>query len=112
MANIFRISERRAWEVAKLTGSYTGELESDGFIHMSERHQITMVANFLYTGHQDLVLLEVDTKKLSSEIRYEQLGTDQPFPHIYGVINVEAVVAVFAFPHKADGFFELPSELT
>jgi uncharacterized protein (DUF952 family) len=54
------------------------------------------------------VLLAVDTDKLTSEVRYEQLGTDEPFPHVYGVINIDAVVKVLEFPPNRDGSFDSP----
>jgi uncharacterized protein (DUF952 family) len=110
MAILFRISKRKAWEEAKAQGFYTGELHQDGFIHMSARHQVIKVANYLYKGQRDLLLLVVDTEKLTSEVRYEQLGTDEPFPHIYGVINVDAVVEVAEFLPKAAGLFTLSED--
>lgn len=64
------------------------------------------MADYLYKGQEDLVLLAVDTEKLTSEVRYEQLGMDEPFPHIYGVINMDAVVEVLEFPPNSDGFFD------
>jgi uncharacterized protein (DUF952 family) len=106
---VYRISKRRQWEQAQKNGFYTDEsLNNEGFIHTSERHQVTLVADFLYKGQKDLVLLAIDTDKLSSEVRYEQLGTDEPFPHVYGVINIDAVVWVVDFPPKEDGSFSFP----
>jgi uncharacterized protein (DUF952 family) len=76
---------------------------------MSERHQVVKVANYLHKGQENLVLLAIDTDKLISEVRYEQLGTDEPFPHIYGIINIiDAVVEVREFPPNRDGFFDFP----
>lgn len=109
MAILFRISEREQWQKAQRVGFYSDEsLNNEGYIHMSERHQVTEVANYLYKGQKDLMVLAVDTEKLTSEVRYENLGTDEPFPHIYGVINVDAVIAVAEFSPNADGLFELP----
>jgi uncharacterized protein (DUF952 family) len=106
---IFRISEPEQWQQAKENGFYTDEsLNNEGFIHMSERHQVIKVANYLYKAQKDLVLLAVDTDKLTSEVRYQQLGTDEPFPHVYGVINVDAVVGVLEFPPNSDGSFDFP----
>jgi uncharacterized protein (DUF952 family) len=110
MATIVRISERWQWQRVQQEGFYTDDsLEAEGFIHTSELHQVIEVANYLYRGQQDLVLLFIDTDKLTSEVRYEQLGTDEPFPHVYGLVNVEAVVSVVDFPTDTRGFFHLAS---
>jgi uncharacterized protein (DUF952 family) len=107
---IFRISVRTQWQQAQKDGFYTDEsLTNEGFIHMSERHQVTRVANYLYKHQKDLVLLAVDTDKLTSEVRYEQLGADEPFPHIYGAINIDAVVEVLEFSPNSDGSFDFPT---
>jgi uncharacterized protein (DUF952 family) len=38
---IFRISEPEQWRQAQESGFYTDEsLNNEGFIHMSERHQV------------------------------------------------------------------------
>jgi uncharacterized protein (DUF952 family) len=113
MAIIFRISEREQWKQAQEDGFYTDEsLNNDGYIHMSERHQVIEVANYLYKGQKDLMMLAVDTDKLTSKVRYEKLGTDEPFPYIYGVINADAVIAVADFSPNADGLFKLPEEFS
>jgi uncharacterized protein (DUF952 family) len=108
MAIIFRISERATWEEAQALGFYTGELHDDGFIHMSERCQVIDVANHHYNNQKNLLLLAVDTEKLNAEVRYEKRGTDEPFPHVYGVINIDAVVSVAEFLPNVDGLFEMP----
>jgi uncharacterized protein (DUF952 family) len=43
----------------------------------------------------DLVKLIIDTEELSSPLKYELApSVNENFPHVYGVINLEAVVAV------------------
>lgn len=108
MSVIFRISKSKDWEEAKSLGFYTGELNRDGFIHLSEYHQVIAVANHIYKGQKGLLLLAVDTEKLVVQVRYEKLGTVELFPHVYGVINIDAVIAVAEFSPNAHGLFELP----
>jgi uncharacterized protein (DUF952 family) len=107
---IYRTSKRKKWQQAQKDGFYTDEsLNNEGFIPMSERQQVMSVANHLYKGQKDLVLLVVDTEKLESEVRYEQLGTNEPFPHIYGVINLDAVTDVLEFSFDSNSFFTFPN---
>ncbi len=108
MAVIFRISRRSAWRKAQTLGVYTGEFQDDGFIHMSGHHQVIEVANYLYKAQRNLLLLAVDIEKLNVEVHYEKLNTDEPFPHVYGVIHIDAIVGVAEFPANADGLFEMP----
>lgn len=84
-------------------------LHRDGFIHLSRPEQVHLPANAIYSETPDLVLLWIDPARVTREIRYEPAGTAQPFlPHLYGALNVEAVVGESALdPWERDGF-ELP----
>jgi len=71
------------------------------------------VANSFYAGEHGLVLLAIDPAHLTSELRWEP-GTDLPtelFPHIYGPLNVDAVVSVLSLEPGMDGKFQLPESL-
>jgi uncharacterized protein (DUF952 family) len=110
---ILHIAKRDDWERARLSGSYAADsLTSQGFIHCSTPQQVVRVANSLFHGQHDLVLLCIDSGKVEPEIRYENLeGGEERFPHIYGPLNVAAVVSVLAFQPQADGTFILPEGL-
>jgi uncharacterized protein (DUF952 family) len=113
MDMILHIARRDDWEKAQSSAAFRGDtLESEGFIHCSRPEQVVRVANSLYRGRDDLVLLCIDSSKVEAEIRYENLeGGDELFPHIYGPLNVAAVVAVLDFEPQADGTFTLPERL-
>jgi uncharacterized protein (DUF952 family) len=70
------------------------------------------VANRLFAGRSDLVLLEVDRGRLTCTVVDENLegGTDL-FPHIYGPLPMAAVVRVHDFPCGPAGRFDLPPAL-
>ena len=119
MATILHITHSQDWQTALENGAYhTPSLEKDGFIHCSTDSQALRVANNFYRAQTDLVLLVIDTDRLQSPLKFEgpinpgtgQAETDNPdlFPHVYGAINIEAVVKVVAFPPNADGTFTLP----
>lgn len=94
MALIYHFTTSEAWTKAKETGSYaTPSLKEEGFIHCSELSQVEDIKARFYAGVQDLVLLTIDTEKLTSQLIFEWSPSVQnTFPHIYGPINVDAVV--------------------
>lgn len=112
MAIIFHITTRNLRERAAEQGTYRPEaFPVDGFIHCSTRDQVIQVANIRFRGQSGLVLLMIDTDKVKPEIIYENLeGGQQLFPHIYGGLNVDAVVEVVEFEPGADGYFSLPED--
>jgi uncharacterized protein (DUF952 family) len=114
MAIIFHITKREAWLNAAAAGAYQAErFPIEGFIHCSTRDQVIQVANARFRGETGLVLLCLDTAKVAAEIRYENLeGGSQLFPHIYGEINIDAVVQVIEFEPAGDGCFSLPASLS
>jgi glutathione S-transferase len=81
-------------------------LAEQGFIHASTADQVALVANAFYQGAPDLLLLVIDTERVDPEIRYEHVpGQAAPYPHIYGPLNVDAVVAARPFGPGPDGQF-------
>ena len=65
-----------------------------------------MVANAYYQGVPDLVLLVIDPERVRPELRYEHVpGQDRPYPHIYGPLNADAVLAARPFTPGPDGEF-------
>lgn len=94
MGLIYHITTSEAWTKAKSAGSYaTPSLKDEGFIHCSELSQVEDIRSRFYAGVQDLVLLTIDTEKLTSQLIFEWSPSVQnTFPHIYGPINIDAVV--------------------
>jgi uncharacterized protein (DUF952 family) len=111
MAIVFHITTRKAWNSALAEGNYLTEtFPLEGFIHCSTHDQVIQVANLRFRGQTGLVLLSIDTDKVKAEIVYENLeGGQQLFPHIYGELNIDAVVRVAEFEAGADGYFTLPN---
>lgn len=118
MSMILHIAHRDDWEASASSGYYKpSSLDSDGFIHCSTIEQTVRTANQFYANQQDLVLLCIDGDLTEAEVKYEAPAcvndqrADSLFPHVYGPLNVSAVLRVVKFVPTADGEFELPAEL-
>jgi uncharacterized protein (DUF952 family) len=109
MTTILHICTRQDWEKAQVAGEYRpASLETEGFIHASRPEQILGVANRFYRGTNDLLLLVLDVRHLYAEIRWET-ADGEVFPHVYGPLNLEAIVAVVPLQSGEDGeFHQLP----
>ncbi|EKQ69032.1 hypothetical protein OsccyDRAFT_1639 [Leptolyngbyaceae cyanobacterium JSC-12] len=112
MSLVFHITPRSHWQQAQPLGEYQAtSLDSEGFIHCSTASQVVRVANLFYQGQTDLVLLCIDVDRVQPELRYDVVETGEQFPHIYGALNLDAVVQVVEFEPNADGWFELPAAI-
>jgi release factor glutamine methyltransferase len=104
---IIHLCPRDEWLQAQQRGTFKdSSLLQVGFIHCSKPEQILDVANRFYVGIPGLILLWLDPDRLTSEIRWEP--TDEGlFPHIYGPINLEAVIYVTDLKPTVDGFYRV-----
>lgn len=104
---IFHITSAATWNTAQASGAYAADsLATEGFIHCSEANQYCWVANQRFRGRQDLVLLHIDETRLQAPLQRENLeGGERLFPHIYGALNLDAVVHVTPFMPAATGEF-------
>ena len=111
---IYHIATASDWAQAQAAGEYTTStrgrtLAEEGFIHCSTADQVAEVANMVYQGVPDLLLLAIDTGRVRPEIRIEQVaGSAEPFPRIYGPLNLDAVVEARRFEPGPDGRFAFP----
>ena len=118
---IFHITTPTAWGDAQKLGDYRAEsLETEGFIHCSTQSQVLPVAENYYQGQTGLIVLAIEPTLLSAALKWEPPSGGAPppgvpagdlFPHIYGPINLNAVIKVIDLESKPDGVFRLPSNL-
>jgi uncharacterized protein (DUF952 family) len=107
---IYHILSQSDWEQAQRVGSYTAEsLGKEGFIHFSLANQVAATAERYYRGRSDLVLLEVDEPRVKPEVRYELAHLGEKFPHVYGALNLDAVIRVLSFAPDDEGHFHFPA---
>ncbi|MBU6158340.1 MAG: DUF952 domain-containing protein [Bacteroidetes bacterium] len=96
MPVIYHITTKEAWKEAIENGAYTTpSLNEEGFIHCSQEGQIEGVLQRYFADKHDLVKLIIDTDKLNVRFVFEwSPSTQDTFPHVYGPINLEAVMEV------------------
>lgn len=93
---IFHIVTKPAWNAAKEKGFYEApSLATEGFIHTSKQNQVTGVQQRYYAQLKDLLLLHIDEQLLKAPLKYEIApSVGEEYPHIYGALNLDAVVKV------------------
>jgi uncharacterized protein (DUF952 family) len=114
---LLHLCGRGDWDEAKAVGELCPQsLAEVGFVHLSAPHQIHLPANRLFAGRTDLVVLQVDSRKLAARVRWEPgVATDPEsmlFPHLYGPLPVDAVIEVTPYLPGPDGRFGEFSSLT
>lgn len=96
MPIIYHVTTTADWKAAQEKGFYEHpSLAAEGFIHCSQEHQVAGVLERYFTGKMDLIKLTIDTDKLTSKFVFDwSPSTADTFPHVYGTINTDAVIAV------------------
>jgi uncharacterized protein (DUF952 family) len=93
---IYHVVSIPNWEKALELGYYEApSLATEGFIHASKKEQVEGVIKRYYSNQTDLLILHIDEGKLEAVHIFEMApSVNEEFPHIYGKLNLEAVVDV------------------
>jgi uncharacterized protein (DUF952 family) len=81
---------------------------ADGYIHLSTAAQLTETVDKHFAGQSDLHIAAVDVDALGEKVRWEESRGGQLFPHLYGVLTLDAVVAYSPLERGEDGTVRLP----
>ena len=88
------------------------DFERDGFIHCTdgERRLADTLSAYYSKSHDDWLVLYIDKDRVEAPIKYAD--PERVFPHIYGPLNRDAIVAVRPIGRMEDGRFWAPQRLT
>ena len=106
---IYHLARVEDWDAALDAGEYRTStlgrtLDEVGFIHASTVDQLASTAERFYRDEPgDLVVLEIDESGL--DVRLEDGGTGEYYPHVYGPVPVASVTAVRPAWFEDDGGF-------
>jgi uncharacterized protein (DUF952 family) len=105
MTRIYKILPRIEWDAARAEGAFRGSAVdlADGYIHFSTAAQAQETASRHFAGKVGLVVLEVDGDALGPDLRWEPSRGGDLFPHLYGDLDVAAVLRVLPAPLDAEG---------
>jgi uncharacterized protein (DUF952 family) len=111
MATIYKICPAPLWRAAEARGFFDGSPidRQDGFIHFSTAAQAAETAARYFAGEADLLLIAVDADKLGPGLHYEPSRGGDLFPHLYGKLDVAAVLRVQPLPLGPDGRHRFPA---
>lgn len=93
MPRLYHLLAPADWQATSEVYQATS-LAAEGFIHCSYANQVTRIANLFYREVPELLVLCIDPARLKSEVRDEDPGTGERFPHVYGPIQRDAVLEV------------------
>ena len=113
------MSERPAVAYKVLTADQMRALEADafegapidladGYIHLSTRDQLTETVDRHFAGQSDLWVAAVDLAALGETVKWEESRGGALFPHVYGSMPLEVVIAYGALERNDDGTVKLP----
>jgi len=107
---IYKICSASAWREAERQGVYRGsEVDlSDGFIHFSTAQQVSSTAAKHFAGQTGLFLIAIDADSLGDGLRWEPARDGALFPHLYGELDLSAVIKVLDMPLRSDGTHKIP----
>ncbi len=108
---IYHIISNQDWVNAQTSGKHhAASLDSEGFIHCSTKENILWAANNHYAGVKDLRLLAIDPQTITAPWRFDPVPGIGMFPHIYGELNLDAVVRSASLVADPSGKFIFPFE--
>ena len=113
MPTIYKICTAAEWHEAEHAGAYRGSAvdRQDGFIHFSTAGQSVETARKWFAGQRDLVLVAVDGGALGARLKWEPSRGGALFPHLYGDLELRAVLRVDPLPLDPAGRHVFPPQM-
>lgn len=110
MPQIYKICPEPLWRQAERAGRFDGSADDrrDGFIHFSAADQVAATAAKHFAGQSDLLLVSVDADRLGAALKWEPSRDGALFPHLYGPLQLDAVVRVESLPLRPNGHHGVP----
>lgn len=102
----YHLVPNEVWESQKFNALYEPEgFAAEGFIHCTDTlEELIAVGNRYYRSDpRSFLVLAIDCEQLTASVIYED--PRRIFPHIYGLLNTDAVLAAQSVVRAPDGTF-------
>jgi len=92
------------------TGAFAGSAvdRTDGFIHLSTADQLTETVDKHFAGQSGLWVVAVDLAAEGQLLKWEPSRGGALFPHLYGALLLETVIAYQPLTRSKNGKVNLP----
>jgi uncharacterized protein (DUF952 family) len=85
--------------------------KADGFIHLSTASQLTETVDRHFSGQKGLAIAAIDLAALGDAVRWEPSRNGQLFPHVYGHLMPQSVIAWCPLERHPNGTVRLPTDV-
>ena len=105
-ARYLHLVPAESWERQKSGPTYVPEAyDSDGFIHLTigEANLMEVANRYYKQDARAYSVLELDQDRITARVQFDD--DSGRYPHVYGPLNVDAVVSVRPVEREADGTF-------
>ncbi|MBN8807368.1 MAG: DUF952 domain-containing protein [Sphingomonas sp.] len=103
---VLTADQMRALEADTFAGAPVDQ--ADGYIHLSTAEQLTETVDKHFAGQRDLWVAAIDLTSFGSSLKWEESRGGALFPHIYGKLLLETVIAYGPLERDDDGTVKLP----
>ncbi len=107
---VYKILTATEMESLERDGRFDGSAvdDADGFIHLSTDEQLTETADKHFAGQDILHVIAVDVAANGERMKWEASRGGALFPHLYGPLLLETVVAYGTMERADSGRVVLP----
>ena len=111
MANpVYKVLTEAAFSEAMGNGHFSGSADDrrDGFIHLSAADQLEATLAKHFARQDGLMLLALDPARLGQKLKWGASRGGALFPHLYGPLDLSALIRAEPLELGADGVHRLP----
>jgi uncharacterized protein (DUF952 family) len=110
VSTIYKVCPAPAWREAERQGAFRGSADDrrDGFIHFSTASQVAGTVAKHFAGQTGLFLIAIDADALGEALKWEPSRGGELFPHLYGELDIGAVMQILDLRTRSDGSHDIP----